>query len=107
MLDETFSLALNLGALQAATKPLVRLNAVWAGAPFGPLLPGTKCSSPVRTTHILAAWGHQQFVSQTNENIYTAGAQTWTPQKENNAEWSGSFILKQTHFSVNNDKQQH
>jgi hypothetical protein len=35
------------------------------------------------------------------------GAQTWTLQKENNAEWRESFILKQTHFSVNNDMQQH
>jgi hypothetical protein len=34
-------------------------------------------------------------------------AQTWTPQKENNAEPRESFVLKQTHFSVNNDMQQH
>jgi hypothetical protein len=30
--------------------------------------------------------------------------QTWMPQKENE-EWSESFILKQTHFSMNNDMQ--
>jgi hypothetical protein len=29
------------------------------------------------------------------------------PQKENNAEWRESFILRQTHFNVNNDMQQH
>jgi hypothetical protein len=58
-------------------------------------------------THMLAVWGHQPFVSQTSENIYTTGAQTWTPQKENNAEWRESFFLKQRHFSVNNDMQQH
>jgi hypothetical protein len=35
------------------------------------------------------------------------GAQTWTPQKENKMEGRESFILKQTHFSVNNDMQHH
>jgi hypothetical protein len=34
-------------------------------------------------------------------------AQTWTLQKENNAHWRECFILKQTHFSVSNDMQQH
>jgi hypothetical protein len=33
--------------------------------------------------------------------------ETLTPQKENNAEWRDSFILKQTYFNVNNDVQQH
>jgi hypothetical protein len=41
----------------------------------------------------------------TSENIHTKEAQTWTPQKENNAERRESLILKQTHFSVNNDMQ--
>jgi hypothetical protein len=31
------------------------------------------------------------------------GAQTWTKQKENNAERIESFGLRQTHFNVNND----
>jgi hypothetical protein len=35
------------------------------------------------------------------------GAQTWTPQKENKAEWKLSFILRQIYFSANNDMQQH
>jgi hypothetical protein len=30
-------------------------------------------------------------------------AQTWTSQKENNAERRESFVLRQTPFSVNND----
>jgi hypothetical protein len=31
--------------------------------------------------------------------------ETWMPEKENNAEWRESFILRQIHFSVNNDMQ--
>jgi hypothetical protein len=38
--------------------------------------------------------------------VCTKGAQTWEPQKENNAEQE-SFILKQTHFRVHGDLQQH
>jgi hypothetical protein len=33
--------------------------------------------------------------------------ETWTPKNENNAGRKESFILKETHFSVNNDMQQH
>lgn len=39
----------------------------------------------------------------TSENALTKGAQTWTPQKENNPGRRDSFVLKQTHFSANND----
>jgi hypothetical protein len=39
----------------------------------------------------------------TSENIRTKEAQTWTQQKETNAERRESFVLRQTHFSVNND----
>jgi hypothetical protein len=46
-------------------------------------------------------------IRTTSEKIRTKGTQTWTPQKENNAEWGESFILKQTHFTVNIDMQQH
>jgi hypothetical protein len=42
-------------------------------------------------------------IRPTSENIHTKEAQTWTPQKENNAERRESFVLKQTRFSVNND----
>jgi hypothetical protein len=35
------------------------------------------------------------------------GAQSWTPQKKNNAERKESFVLKQTRFSVNSNMQQH
>jgi hypothetical protein len=41
-----------------------------------------------------------------SENTYTKGVQTWTPKKVKNAERRESFILKQTHFNVNNDMQQ-
>jgi hypothetical protein len=53
-------------------------------------------------------------ICPTRENIHTKGAQTWTPQKEINAKQRERererqrerVILKQTHFSVNNDMQQ-
>jgi hypothetical protein len=45
-------------------------------------------------------------IRATNENIYTQGAETWTPQKENNAD-RREFCSKQTHFSVNSDIQHH
>jgi hypothetical protein len=37
------------------------------------------------------------------ENTLKKGAQTRTPQKDNNAEQRKSFILKRTHFNMNND----
>jgi hypothetical protein len=42
-----------------------------------------------------------------SENIHMKGTQTWTLEKENNVEQREreSFILRQTHFSVNNDMQ--
>jgi hypothetical protein len=39
----------------------------------------------------------------TSEHTHTKRAKTWTPQKEENAEWRESFVHRQTHFSVNND----
>jgi hypothetical protein len=42
-------------------------------------------------------------MSPTSENIHTKGTQTWRPQTENNAERSESFVLRQPHFSVNDD----
>jgi hypothetical protein len=43
----------------------------------------------------------------TTESKHTKEAQTWTQQEEKNAERRESFILKQTHFSVNSDMEQH
>jgi hypothetical protein len=43
----------------------------------------------------------------TNENTRTAGGQTWTLQKENNTEERENFLLKQTHFSVNNSMEKY
>jgi hypothetical protein len=37
-------------------------------------------------------------VHPTSENTHTKGAQTWMPQKANNAEQSKSFVPKETYF---------
>jgi hypothetical protein len=50
-----------------------------------------------------SSWVVPRDIRPATENIHTKGAQAWTPQKENNAERRESFILKQTHLSVNND----
>jgi hypothetical protein len=45
------------------------------------------------------------YIRPTSENTHTKGAQTWTAQKENNAERKESFVVRQTCFSVNDDMQ--
>lgn len=40
-------------------------------------------------------------------NLYAQLVRTWTLQKKNNTEWRESFILRHSHFSVNNDMQEH
>jgi hypothetical protein len=47
--------------------------------------------------------GHTRGIRPAGGNIHTKGPQTWTKQRENNAERKESFILKQTHFSVNSN----
>jgi hypothetical protein len=73
--------------------------------------PAINIVTPIRTTHTNPYGNLTIFINKkirrTSENTHTKGAQTWTPQKENNAEQRGSFVLKQTYFDVNNDMQQH
>jgi hypothetical protein len=42
-------------------------------------------------------------IRPTRANIRKKGAQTWTPQKENNAKQRENFVHKQKYFSMNNN----